>query len=168
MVNICKDDMELTDGQVLASFDLMSDQMSCRANTQNMGNYYPFPGATAGSNISSGNASNSICPKGWILPANTKEDNKSFYRWLKTIYNYNSNDNGIRSLPISFIRSGIYYQGALNDRAVGGVYWSSKLYSGSYAYGLRFNSNTLDTQFAFYYYYGIGKPLGYSVRCVAR
>ena len=162
---ICKDNIETTEGQILHSGNVYVDQISCKANTGNAGNYYSWPASTAGGKKSSGNEFNSICPRGWQLTVNTAADPKSYYYLLLTIYNSGtSNDSKVRLLPLSFIRSGYYDQGSLIYRAEYGYYWSSTAI-GNYAYGLRLRSNGLDPQYNLGYN---NKFAGFSLRCVAR
>ena len=161
---ICKDNIETTEGQILHSGNVYVDQISCRAMTGNAGNWYSWPAVTAGGSKDSGNELNSICPRGWQLTVNTAADPKSYYYLIRTAYNIQeSKDERIRLLPMSFVRSGYYYQGSLNTRASNGHYWSSTAYIGSRAYYLYFGSGNLNPQYS-----GHRKNYGFSVRCVSR
>ena len=163
--NNCKNDVVRSYGQLLYSGAQMLNQISCNAFTSNGGNWYSWPAATAGGSKSSGNENNSICPKGWQLTVNAASDPKSYYYLIRTAYNIqDSNDNRIRPLPMSFILSGRYYQGALGSRAGFGLYWSSAADSSSSAYGLFFSSGHLRPQGSSSY----DKNDGLSVRCVSR
>ena len=160
----CDNDYELTNGEILYSHSVMYFQKSCKPNTGNAGNYYSWPASTAGSNISSGNASNSICPRGWQLTTNTKTDTRSWDYLLVTTYRYSSNDNQLRLMPTSVPRAGyyLYTGGTLDDRGSSGLYWSGVAYSSTNAYYLHFDSGQLLTQYSY------TKSNGRSVRCVAR
>ena len=160
----CTDDHELTNGEILYSYSIMRFQVSCKPNTGNAGNWYSWPAATAGGSKSSGNELNSICPKGWQLTVNTEINIRSWYHLIRTAYNIqDSNDSKLRSLPLSFVKSGGYTQGLLDRRAADGYYCSSTS-SGSGAYYLLFRANTLLPQVSD----GRQKDFGMSVRCVAR
>ena len=72
------------------------------------------------------------------------------------------NDSRVRPLPISFIRSGNYYLGALYYRGSRGRYWSAVGYGSAHAYYLFFYSGYLGPQD------GYTKNSGFAVRCVIR
>ena len=163
---ICPNDTETTEGQILNSGNVYVDQISCRANIGNAGNWYSWPSSTAGGSKDSGNELNSICPRGWQLTVNAATDPKSYYYLIRTAYNIQeSKDERIRLLPMSFVRSGLYDQGSLNNRASHGGYWSSTANYSNRAYRLDFSSGSLNPQ----NYDGYGnKNRGFSVRCVSR
>ncbi len=133
------------------------------------GNLYNWPAATAGSgtfNMQSGNASSSICPKGWRLPPN--DGNNSYNNLLFTSYGLRSNSNSstkMRSSPLDFSFAGEYSNtsGRVYTTDSNGGYWSSTAgSSGRRACGLDFNSSSVTLQLWSY------KVSGLSVRCVAR
>ena len=142
----------------------MKRQASCNPFTGNSGNWYSWLAATMGGNKSSGNELNSICPKGWMLITNASNDKTSYYHLIRTAYSISdSSDSKIRPLPLSFIRSGNYSQGSLDNRANLGRYWSSTAFNSSIAYILYFSSGYLNLQNGSY-----SKRNGYSVRCVVK
>ena len=159
----CYDEVMFTTGQILYSFSQMFAQKSCKPNTGNAGNWYSFPGATAGGSKSSGNEVNSICPKGWMLTTNETMDMHSYNFVLKRVYNKVSNNITIGQLPLSFPSAGYYYYGSLNDRDGHGYYLSSRAYKSDSIYYLYFYATGLSTQRTSY----AQKLYGYSVRCVA-
>lgn len=80
------------------------------------GSYYTWFTATAGSTISSGDAPNSICPKGWKLPNNNN--------YIEIVSDYGK--DLISGVP-KFNLYGRIYQAELKDRDSNkcGHYWSS-------------------------------------------
>ena len=161
---ICLNDFEVTEGQILHSGNVYTNQISCRSMTSNAGNWYSWPAATAGGSKDSGNELNSICPRGWQLTVNAATDPKSYYYLIRTAYNIqDNNDSKVRPQPLSFVRSGNYAQGSLSGRASNGYYWSSTASSGYNAYSLYFDSGNLNPQYS-----GHRKNYGFSVRCVSR
>ena len=109
----------------------------------------------------SGDAQDSICPRGWKLAAYT---GKGSYKYLMDTYNMTTNDNGIQRAPLSFVRGGyyLYSNGGLNYRGSNGYYWEARVRSASVAYSLYFGSTFLAPQ----NHYDMG--LGLSLRCLAR
>ena len=138
------------------------------ANTQYMGNWYNWYAATAETgtwSMSSGNASGSICPKGWGLPENS--GTQSWDNLLTTAYSIANSSAGsqkMRSVPLSIIFSGFYnwINGGLSDRGTNGGYWSSTPYASTNSRSLGFSSTNLGPQG------GSNKSGGLAVRCVAR
>ena len=129
------------------------------------GNYYNWTAATAGSSlgISSGDALDSICPKGWRLPASSGD--KSFQNLMEYGYGVSASAGGMIAItPLSFLRSGSYYwsDGNRNGRGYYGYYWSSTSSSDTGAYYLYFSSSSL------YYRDNDSRGGGFTVRCVAR
>ena len=125
-----------------------------------VGNHYTWNAATAGTGgtITSTNATDSICPKGWQLPGS--------FRALTNAYSINSNAAGSTALvsaPLYFVRSGYVRSGSLRRAGNYGYYWSSTAYSStSYAYFLYFYSGFVNPS-------GYGSRYnGFSVRCLAR
>ena len=166
--DICKDDTELTSGQILFSFSLMSDQLSCRANTQNAGNYYSMPTSVASGSKTSGSEENSICSKGWMMPTALPSDNKSFQYLL--VDNYASSVTSISINPISFVRTGVYKIPTLSieGRSAGGYYITSTYATDGGSSFLTINSTSFSVVRSHSYsfdYYG-SKRNGYSLRCV--
>ena len=154
------------------------------AETQYMGHYYNWYAATAESGKFSdidtaSEAADSICPRGWQLPANhTADSTKSWQNLLTTTY-WGDTDNRdgasnlssaegaamLHKMPLSIVFSGYYYwvSGSLDYRGSYGYYWSSTPASNYYsAYNLNFNSTYVYPQG------GSNKPNGFTIRCVAR
>ena len=131
----------------------VSDATTPDANIYSYGNYYNWYSATAGTGtyaISSGNATASICPKGWRLPTGN------------TGGEYHALGAGFRAYPNNFI-----YSGSVNDAQflnIGsyGRYWSSTVANQAKIYFLRFDS----TQIYPGTYEGY-KYNGFSVRCIS-
>ena len=147
------------------------------------GNFYNWTAAIASNNSTNiGStteeiASNSICPKGWRLPNDSRTDNvnnefgRMLYRAGITANLSAGNNsvgyatdgfNKIRSNPYYFVRSGSIGGGILHDSGVVGTYWSSTTSSNIYAYFLRFNSGDIHLARNNNRYFGL------SVRCIAR
>ena len=131
-----------------------------------VGNHYTWNAATAGTGgtITSTNATDSICPKGWQLPTSNNSNSGSFQA-LTNAYSISSNTDGSTALvssPLYFVRSGYVYSGSLRYAGSGGVYWSSTAYSiTSGAYELYFNSGLVNPSG------GTDRDYGQSVRCLA-
>ena len=131
------------------------------------GNYYQWNAATAGTGASvtsnGDNASSSICPKGWKLPANGSSTGS--FGGLTSAYSISSNSAGATALtksPLYFIPAGYVASGSLYDAGYSGSYWSSTARSSGSAYSLRFGSSDV------YPSYNGSRYSGRSVRCLAR
>ena len=139
------------------------------------GQYYNWYAATAETGTfaqSSGNASDSICPKGWQLPVNG--GNGTSRSWQDLLYGHYTTDGttaitsgsagslAMRQIPLSIPFTGYYYwsNGALNDRGSYGYFWSSTAYSTSNARSLDFGASLISPQSSG------NKVYGFSVRCV--
>ena len=137
------------------------------------GNLYSWYTATAGSGTTQSdgtNVSESICPKGWILPQNASGAG-SFYTLYNTYYNSQSlmttvaaKNSTVADRGPEFKLAG-GYSGGVRDAGSYGVYWSRTAYgkSGSYyvAYSLYLDTSSVNPQNNNLQY------LGYSVRCIA-
>jgi uncharacterized protein (TIGR02145 family) len=129
------------------------------------GIYYNWYSATAGSGtyaMTSGNAEDSICPKGWMLPLGTRE-NKSLYHIVPGMYG----SQRMTSSPVNFLYAGYYsiYNGEMIYWVmshVDGHLWSSTVSSQTLAYSLNFypSNNVQQSEGS--------KGYGFNVRCVAR
>ena len=132
-----------------------------------VGNHYTWNAATAGKGgtITSTNATDSICPKGWQLPTSNNSNSGSFQA-LTNAYSISSNAAGSTALvsaPLYLVRSGGVASGSLRRAGYGGYYWSSTAsYYASSAHLLGFYSGRVDPSYSDDRYYG------YSVRCLAR
>ena len=137
------------------------------AETQDIGTYYNWAAATARSGGDSGDAPNSVCPKGWRLPsgAGVSTGNKSFATLMNaySLGNNSSGSTGARRYPLSYVFSGRYYwgSGTLYYQDSGGYWWSTAAYSGSNAYYLGMDSSNLGPQS------NANKAFGFALRCVS-
>ena len=133
-----------------------------------VGNYYQWNAATAGTggeSVTSGNATSSICPKGWALPTSGNSNPGSF-GGLTNAYSIISNSAGstaITQAPLYFTPAGYVNSGSLNDAGRNSNYRSSTVYSSSTVYGLGFNSG-----YVYPSNYGLSRYSGFPVRCLAR
>ena len=132
-----------------------------------VGNLYQWNAATAGTGgtITSQEATDSICPKGWQLPTSNNSNSGSFQA-LMSAYSISSNTAGstaITQAPLYFNPSGRVLSGSLRSAGYNGYYWSSTaLSSASSAYNLDFDSGYVNPSTNTRRYYG------QSVRCLAR
>ena len=139
------------------------------------GQYYNWYAATAETGTfaqSSGNASDSICPKGWQLPVNG--GNGTSRSWQDLLYGHYTTDGStaitsgsagslaMRQIPLSIPFTGYYgwTNGALNYRGSYGTFWSSTAGSTAYARYLNFYASNIYPQNS------VDKVNGFSVRCV--
>ena len=124
-----------------------------------IGNFYQWNAATAGTGgtITSQEATDSICPKGWRLPTSNNSNSGSFGGLVGGL-----NSTTITQAPYYFNPSGYVYSGSLRYAGDAGYYWSSTaLSSPILAYSLGFSSGRV-------YPSGSGnRYLGRSVRCLA-
>ncbi len=143
------------------------------------GAYYTWYTATAGtgkSSVTSGQASGSICPKGWRLPTGgSSGEFKALYNNGYSSWTTDNNINGrwfggTSSSAVGaafFTASGIVPSGSLINVGSDGYYWSSTPYGSSYpsgTYNFGFDSSNIYP--ADYHY--LARYNGYSVRCVAK
>ena len=132
----------------------------------NTGNYYIF--FSGNPSLSTGNATDSICPYGWQLAE--YDGDKSFQNLLVATYRSKNGDGQsnadtlVQNSPTSFLRSGYYNydSGALGSRGLYGGYWSLLGYSGTNARYLGFNSAYFHPQS------GYNRGDGFAVRCLVR
>ena len=125
-----------------------------------IGNFYQWNAATAGTGgtITSAEAKDSICPKGWQLPTSYNSNSGSFGGLVGSL-----NSTTITQAPYYFNPSGYVLSGSLRDAGYGGNYWSSTAYSSAnVAYYLYFNSGGVLPSSSYSRY------VGQSVRCLAR
>ena len=131
------------------------------AYVDNDGGFYTWYTATAGTgtqalSIRGQNTAVSICPKGWRLPTG-KYDGE-----FQTLYiNYNS-PSALRSNPVNLTLSGIVGNNSRGGQGSVGYYWSSTVYSDTYANHLRLYTSNVYPEIA------DNKYTGFSVRCIAR
>ena len=130
-------------------------------NSTTNGAYYTWYTATAGTNLSSdGDATKSICPKGWRLP--TRQE----YKDLLSKAGIGDNSAGatkIKGSPYNFVMGGWISSSGLSVVGSQGDYWSSTAYSNdsSGAYSLWFSSSRVSTSYNTRY-------RGNSIRCIAK
>ena len=135
------------------------------------GNYYNWYTATAGTGTyaqTSGNATGSICPSGWVLPSGYQDgSNKGQFSVLDSAMggtgDYQSTteaSNRWRSYPVNFIYSGRWVSVA-DDRGLYGNCWSRTAGSSGSAGALYFNAEFVNP------YYFSDKYVGFTVRCLA-
>jgi uncharacterized protein (TIGR02145 family) len=133
-----------------------------------VGNHYQWNAATAGTGgtITNGQASNSICPKGWKLPESNAEAAGTF-KGLIDAYSIGSDIAKLTSSPLYFVRGGYVRQDAnvlFADAGNYGYYWSATSDSnGIYAYYLHFSGTSGISPSGSY-----NRQNGFSVRCIAR
>lgn len=132
--------------------DLTSGNSYTDGRIHNPGNtttgyWYNFCAASAGTNCSSSNSSNTtydICPKGWRLPT----------------YNEFSGITGTSYISaFSPIYGGYYYNGSLNGSSTDGYWWSSTAYNSSRQYRLYYSNGGLGASV-------FSKYIGLYVRCI--
>ena len=124
-----------------------------------VGNLYQWNAATAGTGgtITSTNATDSICPKGWQLPTSHNSNSGSFGGLVGSL-----NSTTITQAPYYFNPSGNVGSGSLRGAGRSGAYWSSTAYSStSFAYYLYFPSDHV------YPSHYNNRYVGQSVRCLA-
>lgn len=124
-----------------------------------VGNYYSWAAATAGADnsINSGEAPNSICPKGWQLAT------RSIYPKLFEALNITKDNvnETIRVAPVYFTPGGYISAGWIQYLNARGYYWTSTPHSNGYAgIAMYFYNNNLP-------YIGTSRMSGMPIRCVA-
>ncbi len=124
-------------------------------------NWYAATGGTTNDYTTSGNASGSVCPKGFTLPTS------SDYSSLTTTYNITHDSAGstkLRQSPLDFVYTGWYdCDNGLMDFVGGyGRYWSRTVSYSSDAYDLVFHGSYVSTQSH------SRRGYGHALRCVAK
>ncbi len=123
------------------------------------GNYYNWYAATAGTGtcaMTSGNATASICPKGWRLPTGGSSGE------FQILYdNYSSASAMMSADGPAFVLSGRRYGTSTGLQGSNGFYWSSTVYGANNAYYLGLDSSSVRPA------YGYEKYRGHTVRCIA-
>lgn len=128
-----------------------------------LGNHYQWNAATAGTGgtITSNQATNSICSKGWRLPTSNGGE---FNSLVTVLEGTDSKADAVAKAPFYGVRGGSVDQNTsmFTSAGVNGFYWSSTPVSnGAQAYNLGFAS-TVNSSANRY------RNVGYSVRCIAR
>ena len=130
------------------------------SSTQYIGNYYNWYAATAGSgtyamSTDGQNATQSICPKGWILPTgvNTIGDYTALYDGYGNIQTFYD--------VTSIVLSGIYWSTYSSGQGANGLLWTKTTAGAVSAYDAlaRNSSFLIDNGY---------KQAGRAVRCLAR
>ena len=120
-------------------------------------NWYTATAGTGTQAMSSGNATASICPKGWSLP--TSGSNGEF----QILYNNYNSSSALSSNPVNLTLSGYVSNSSRIHQGIFGYYWSSTVSTSYAAYTLYLGTAS-----------GVGpadfgnKDRGFSVRCLAR
>ena len=118
-------------------------------------NWYTATAGTGTQSMSSGNTTNSICPKGWRLPTGGSSGE------FQTLYNNYNSLSALRSSPVNLTLSGDVGNSTPYGRGSYGRYWSSTAHSSGNAYLIYLAASNV------YPAYNIGTYFGFSVRCVA-
>ena len=119
----------------------------------NYGGYYTFYTATAGTggtNLESGYAPSSICPKGWRLPTGGE---------FQALYNNYKSSALMQGEPNFTLSRSVGY-GSVHDQG-SGLFWSSTVVNANSAYSLYLGSSNVYPTYSFLKYNG------FSVRCMA-
>lgn len=127
------------------------------------GNYYQWNAATAGTGgtITSQDATDSICPKGWHLPTSNNSNSGSFQALVGNLDSTQIVQSPYYFNPSGFVLRSLMYAGDF------GAYWSSTaVYDTQYAYYLNFYPGYVGPS---YYSPSLGNAryYGHSVRCLA-
>ena len=137
------------------------------------GNYYNWYTATAGTGTyaqTSGNATGSICPSGWVLPSGYRSSSdKGQFSTLDSAMggtgSYQGTDeasNRWRTYPANFLYSNGWWGSVADGRGLSGVYWSHTAVSSGSARGLVFDAESVNPDTG-----GSTKRDGLSVRCLS-
>ncbi len=142
---------------------------SYNTSSANSGNtvYYSWTAATAGagasSSLSSGNASTSICPRGWKLPSGDTDGEYRALALSESLYN-EAGTIKIQDLPYNFKHTGFVRDGRFSLGSSYGFWWSSTVSSAEYAYYMEIKDGdvphpgtVIDSRYR-----------GFAVRCIAR
>ncbi len=157
--------------------DQFSQTTGANGAHSHVGNYYSWSAAVASNNTNgydSGTPANSICPKGWKLPANGGINDNGTYSNLNKLYNGDvatgenlgstaAADKLLLASPLYFVRDGAVWSNALRYAGHYGFYWSSTIYFANFVYGLAFNSSELQPSYG-----GHSRDVGKPLRCLAR
>ena len=154
------------DSDVMTSYTIPASSISgfssydtSNAYVDSDGGFYNWYTATAGTgtySMSSGNTTVSICPKGWRLPTGGNSGE------FKTLYDNYPSNSALRSNPVNLTLSGNVRSSSRDRQGIDGLYCSSTVNSGNYAYVLDLTTSAVGP--AAY----ISKYVGSSIRCIAR
>ena len=153
-------------GSNIDSFSSSSYYMSqvYYAGNTTHGAYYSFMATTAGTGNSSlinGDASGSICPKGWKLPSNYGNGSYNNFLDKTDIANSATGSARLRSDPYNFPYTGFVTNGRLFNIDSSGNHWSRTASSADHTSNLYFDNNRINPSA------NNGRYYGYSIRCVA-
>jgi uncharacterized protein (TIGR02145 family) len=129
------------------------------------GIYYNWFAATAGSGtyeMSEATASDSICPKGWRLPASSNES-KSWNSLLSGAYS--AGPSTVIAAPFNFIRAGryVHYHSAMEEQGDGGQFWTWNMSTATSGSTTVESFNDVNVSLT-----NANTGFGFNVRCVAR
>ena len=128
-------------------------------------NWYAATGGTGITTLTTGEASASICPKGWRLPASG--NTKSFTGLFAAYGNGSSNTPAAASMiaaPLNFTRAGYYRNNSTqspSSRGTSGRYWTSYTTQASNAAYMSLTSSAVNSA------QSGSRGLGHNIRCVA-
>ena len=130
--------------------------------------YFNYYAATAESNYSGGNASDSICPSGWELPGESTSNTWSNLLVNANLYSLADNEESskiLRSNPLSFTMNGRYYWADGNFGHIGnyGMFRTSVMQNSLMAARI-----LLFTQSSIEFYNDSSSLTGFPVRCVKK
>ena len=147
--------------------------------TESTGNYYDWIMATAGARDSSGNslvnahssgeAADSICPKGWRLP--TQDGNVSYDNLLRAynlmenpVYTYYNTGKKALTAPFNYVFAAAYavFSGDFNFALGSGFLQTSSLNDQGISRMIRINNTR------FFPHYNMGHSSAGNARCMAR
>lgn len=135
-----------------------NQSMVLDSGDSNYGAYYNWYAATAGTgtySVSSGNATSSICSKGWRLP--TGDSNGEF----EQLYRKYNSLNLMLGTP-NFVLAGYRFGYTTHDVGIKGEYYSSSAGGNELASTLIFENGAVHTHWGNY------NRTGHNVRCLAR
>ena len=131
----------------LTSGNSYTDGRIHNSGSTTTGYWYNFCAASAGTNCSSSNSSNTtydICPKGWKLPTKTEFDDINGSSYISAF---------------SPVAGGYYLNGSLSTTSYG-YWWSSTAFNSNNRSSLIYSGSSLFTLSSYY------KDLGFYVRCI--
>ena len=152
-------------GLTKSSTPTVADGTYLWESTGNYYNWYAATGGTGTAEMTSGEASASICPAGWRLP--TSEGPKSFINLFETAYGLEllteTAGTAFRADPLNFTQAGGYnwMSKKMDHRGDNAFYWMSTAYDEDNAYRLSSQTTYIKPQGNYH------KGYGFSVRCVA-
>ena len=159
--NWCTTNSSACDNQLMV-LDATDTSISGQSSAQSSyGYYYNWYTATATYGtyeMSSGNVSYDICPKGWRLPTGGSSGE------FQALYNQYASSALMRDATSGpgFVLSGYRDGSSTNYQGSSGYYWSSTAYSAVRAYSLYLNSSNVDPA------NGGRKFYGFTVRCIVK